>query len=82
MPRDLMALTEVVDFEIINQLSYKTFSYFRAYFAALNSDPTTSRDWMIDSECTNHIFFDKDEFIEYRPYREEVIVVNEVTIWT
>ena len=37
---------------------------------------------MIDSEYTNHIFFDKNEFIEYRPYREEVIVINEVTIWT
>ena len=28
------------------------------------------------------MFFDKNEFIEYRPYREEVIIVNEVTIWT
>ena len=37
---------------------------------------------MIDSECINHMFFDKDEFIEYRFYREEVIVVNEVIVWT
>ena len=72
---------EVVDFEIIDQLLYETFSYFRVYFAALNSDLTTSRDWMIDLECTNHMFFDKNEFIEYRLYREEVIIVNEVTIW-
>ena len=78
----LASQPEVVDFEIIDQLSYETFSYFRAYSAALNSDPTTSRDWMIDSGCTNHMFFDKDEFTEYRPYREGVIVINEVTVWT
>ena len=80
--KKLVSQLEVVDFEIIDQLSHETFSYFRAYFAALNSDLTTLRDWMIDSEYTNHMFFDKNEFIEYRPYREEVIVVNEVTVWT
>ena len=37
---------------------------------------------MIDLECTNHMFFDKNEFIEYRSYREGVIIVNEVTVWT
>ena len=76
----LASQPEVVDFEIIDQLSHETFSYFRAYSAALDSGPTTSRDWMIDSGCTNHMFFDKDEFIEYRPYRGGVIVVNEVTV--
>ena len=42
--KKLASQLEVIDFEIIDQLSHETFSYFRAYFAALNSDLTTSRD--------------------------------------
>ena len=42
--KKLVSQFEVVDFEIIDQLSYETFSYFRAYSAALNSDLTTLRD--------------------------------------
>ena len=40
----LASQLEVVDFEIIDQLSHETFSYFRVYSAALDSDLTTSRD--------------------------------------
>ena len=42
--KKLVSQLEVVDFEIIDQLLYETFLYFRVYSAALNSNLTTSRD--------------------------------------
>lgn len=39
-----------------------------------------SPDWMIDSGCTNHMYFDKDEFTQYQLYRAGILLANDVTI--
>lgn len=69
------------DFAIVDEITSKTFGYFFVYFATKSSRPTQSGDWMIDSGCTNHMFFDEEQFIEYQVYRAGIIIANGVTVW-
>ena len=69
------------DVEIIDELSHESSMHFLAYMA--DTQPTnTTHDWMIDSGCTNHMFFDVDEFTEYQQYRAAITIANGATVWT
>ena len=41
---------------------------------------TLSRDWMIDLEYINYIFYNVKEFINYRFYRAAIIIANEFIV--
>ncbi len=63
------------DFGIIDQISLETYTKILAY-AASKDTPVTSHDRMIDSGCTNHMFFDRDDFTEYQPHRAGISIAN------
>ena len=37
---------------------------------------------MMDSNYTNHMYFDREEFTNYFPYHAAIIVANEANIYT
>ena len=47
----------------------------------MNDQFIKTHDWMIDSGYTNHMFFNKNEFIKYQSYRVDVIIANEIILW-
>ncbi len=47
-----------------------------------NKRSATSQDWLIDSGCTNHMFFDREEFKDYQPYRAGISIADGTTVWT
>ena len=46
------------NFAIVDKLSKKVSEYFHAYSSSKDFLPTGPYDWMIDSGCTNHMYFD------------------------
>ena len=48
----------------------------------MNNQLIKTHDWMIDLDCINHMFFDKNEFIKYQLYRVDVMIANEAILWT
>ena len=51
-------------------------------YAAGAMPPTMTHDWMIDSGCTNHMYFNKEEFTGYQPYRAGISIADGTTVWT
>ena len=53
---------------------------------ALSANPeilfTKTFDWMIDSGCTNHMYFNKEEFTQYQSYRAGILLANGSSVWT
>ena len=37
---------------------------------------------MIDTGCTNHMYFDQAGFTNYQPYRSRIIRANGSVVWT
>ena len=68
------------DGEIIDCLSHDTSTHFLAY-SAMDSQPTVTHDWTIDSGCTNHMYFDKEEFVDYQPFRAGITIADGNTVW-
>ena len=65
--------------EIIDHLPHRTSLHFLAYTANASQHIVTS-DWTIDSGCTNHMHFDKDDFSNYQPYKAGVIIADGNTV--
>lgn len=70
------------DIEIIDELSHESSTHFLSYAAHIDSQPTTTHEWIMDLGCTNHMFFDKDEFTDYQLYRVGVIIADGIIVWT
>jgi len=53
-------------------------------FVANNSDSMLpkSTDWLIDSGCTNHMYHDREEFVDYMEFRTAVAIADGSTVWT
>lgn len=72
---------EIIEDQIIDELSHEASTHTLAY-AASSTAPTITHDWMIDSGCTNHMYFNKNKFTEYQPYRAGIQIVDGTTVWT
>ena len=76
-------LSDIHDIQILDVLDHESSKRFRSYAAnATNVGALTgqSQDWLIDSGCTNHMFFDKEQFIDYHPHTAGVIIANGLTV--
>jgi len=36
-----------------------------------------TNDWIVDSGCTNHIYFEKDKFQNFHKHRKDVVVIGD-----
>ena len=64
---------------IIDNVSDENSKRFLAYAA---TDVQTTHDWMIDSGCTNHMYYDEDDFTDYESHRAGIRIANGTTVWT
>ena len=73
-------VSQKIDYDL-DSLSCSLSYEHSAYSININGQLTKTHDWMIDSGCTNYIFFNKNEFTEYQSYHINVMIANEVTLW-
>ena len=66
--------------EIIDDLPHESSIHFLAYSAS-DSQAIVTYDWTIDSGCTNHMYFDKEEFTDYQPFRAGITIADGNTVW-
>ena len=58
------------------------FPHHIANMANLENQQISTSDWMMDSGCTNHMYFDREEFTDYFPYHAAVTVANGANVYT
>ena len=69
------------DSQIADVLPDEFSAHFRAHAANVGEQQSiTSLDWLIDSGCTNHMFFNKQHFDDYRAYKAGIIIADNTTV--
>lgn len=60
---------------IVDDLPHETSLHFLAYTAS-DSQPVATNEWTIDSGCTNHMYFDKEDFSDYQPLHAGITIAD------
>ena len=65
----------------VDEFPHESSMTFRGYAANVGEGHSSrDLDWLIDSGCTNHMFFDEEQFNNYRVQNSGVLIANGTTV--
>jgi len=67
--------------KITEYFTDETPTHFQAYLATNTNSSIRTVDWLIDSGCTYHMYYDIGSFTNYSSYRAGIIIADGTTIW-